>query len=421
MHLLLLAALAAAPTDALYPELDPLYRQLHQHPELSGHEVKTSALLAERLKKLGYEVSPQRFGGQGFFATKKRGEGPVLLLRTELDALPVEEKTELPFASKVKADEGGQKVGVMHASGHDLHMAAWVGAATALAKDDQWRGTLVFLAQPAEEAGNGAQAMIKDGLLDKMPKPSFALALHNQASLAAGKVGITKGFALAAVDTIDVTFVGKGGHGAYPAGAVDPIVMAAKSILSWQTLAAREFGPNDPVVITVGAFHAGTRANIIPDEAKLSLTVRSYRPEVRERLRDRITKIAYAEAQSSNAPKPPDVRIDEGPGPVHNDPELTGRLEAALKKSFGAERVTEVDRVMGSEDFGEFGRAGNFPSALVWLGTVDPKHWEEHKAKKRALPSLHSALFAPDEEPALKTAVETWVTMVHELMHPETK
>ncbi|MFT3841011.1 MAG: amidohydrolase [Myxococcaceae bacterium] len=414
MHLILLL-LCASPAEELYPQLSPVYQQLHAHPELSGKEVKTSALLAEKVKKLGYEVSP-RFGGQGFFAVKKHGEGPTLLIRTEMDALPVEEKTGLPFASTVKVDEGGQSVGVMHACGHDLHMSAWLGAATALAKDTTWKGTLILLAQPAEEMGDGAVAMIKDGVLQKMPKPDFAIAFHNHGNLPAGKVGLVKGYALAAVDTVDVTFYGKGGHGAYPHTTVDPIAIAAKAVLSWQTLISRENNPLDPAVLTVGSFHAGTRANIIPDEAKLSLTVRSYRPEVRQKLRDGIIRIANAEAEAAGAPKPPKVEISAGPQAVFNDVELANRLEQTLKSQLGADRVVETEKVMGAEDFGEFGVAGKFPSVMLWLGSVEPKKYDELKAKGQLPPSLHSATYAPDFERGFKTAVESYVVMVHELM-----
>ena len=407
MTALLICLLTAAPTDALYQDLDPLYRQLH--------EDKTSALLQDRIKKLGFEVSAP-ISGKGFYAVQKRGSGPTVMIRTEMDALPVEEKTGLPYASQVKAEDGGKVVSLMHACGHDLHMTAWIGAAQALSADPGWSGTLVFVAQPAEEMGEGAARMIKDGVLSRMPKPDFGLALHNHGNLPAGKVGFVKGYALAAVDTVDVTVFGKGGHGAYPQTTVDPIAIAAKLVLSWQTLISRENNPLDPAVLTVGSFHAGTRANIISDEAKLSLTVRSYRPEVRQRLRDGIIRIANAEAVAAQAPKPPEVKIEAGPSAVYNDPDLTERMRKALVASLGADQVVETERVMGAEDFGEFGRAGGFPSAMLWLGSVEPKQWQKLHDAGQAPPSLHSATFAPDEERALKTALQSWVAMVHELM-----
>ena len=412
--------LSVAPTvDALYPDLDALYTQLHQRPELSGQEEKTAALLAERMKKLGFAVT-SKVGGFGLVAVLKNGAGPTVLVRTDLDGLPIEEKTGLPYASKQTAiGDDGQKVAVMHACGHDVHMTVWVGAATRLARDPgSWRGTLVFIAQPAEEKGTGAKAMIADGLFTRFPKPTVAIALHNTNNLPAGTVGWLEGFALAAVDTIEITLYGRGGHAAYPHNAVDPIALAAKTVLSLQTLVSRETNPLDPAVVTVGSIHGGTKANIIPDEVKLQLSVRSYRPEVRLALREGIIRIVKAEAQAARSPKEPLVKIDEGPQAVFNDPPTTRRLAAAVSKALGAASVTQTDRVMGAEDFGEFARAGGFPGVLLWLGAADPAKYAASKVSGVSLPAMHSPLFAPDKEPTLKTGVTALTAAVLEALQP---
>jgi amidohydrolase len=416
----LLFLLCAAPSvDALYPDLDALYTQLHQAPELSGREEKTAALLAERMKKLGFTVT-QKVGGFGVVAVLKNGPGPTVLVRTDLDALPVEEKTGLPWASKQTAvGDDGQKVGVMHACGHDVHMTVWIGTATRLAKDPSaWRGTLVFIAQPAEEKGTGAKAMIADGLFTRFPKPDFAIALHDTNNLPSGSVGWARGFSLAAVDTIEITLYGRGGHAAYPHNAVDPIALAAKTVLSLQTLVSRETNPLDPAVVTVGSIHGGTKANIIPDEVKLQLSVRSYRPEVRLALREGIIRTVKAEAIAARSPKEPLVKIDEGPNAVFNDPDTTHRLAEALGKSLGAANVVEAERVMGAEDFGELARVGGFPGVLLWLGAADPTKFAASKAKGEPLPAMHSGLFAPDKERTLKTGVSALTAAVLELLTP---
>jgi len=421
MHALLLLALAATPDpkdlDALYPSLDALYRDLHQSPELSRKEEKTAAKLAARLKALGVSVTA-KVGGQGLVGVMANGEGPVVLVRTDLDGLPLEEKTGLPYASKVTAtDAAGQKVGVMHACGHDLHMTAWLGTATLLAKyRSQWKGTVVLVGQGAEEVGDGARAMLADGLLDRFPRPTAAVALHDYADLPAGKVALVSGYALANVDSMDLTLFGRGGHGAYPHKTVDPVVIAAKVIVSLQTLVSRETSPLDPAVVTVGSIHGGTTYNIIPDEVRLQLTVRSYTPETRQALREGVLRIAKAEAEGARAPKPPELKIDPGPAAVFNDPGLTDRLSGALKRELGAENVTTIDKVMGAEDFGEYGKAGHFPSVLVWVGAVEPGRYAEAKAKGEPLPALHSSQFAPDRERAIRTAVRALTAATLELL-----
>ncbi len=408
--------LAAAPLD---PDLDALYVKLHSNPELSGREEKTAALLAERMRKLGFTVTT-KVGGHGIVAVLKNGEGPVVLVRTDLDGLPVEEKTGLPYASRVTAiGDDGQKVGVMHACGHDVHMTVWFGAAQQLAKNPgSWRGTLVFVGQPAEETGVGAKAMIADGLLTKFPKPAFAIALHDTNAFAAGTVGWVKGYALANVDSIDLTIYGRGGHGAYPHTAVDPIAIAAKVVLSLQTLVSRENNPLDPAVVTVGSIHAGTKHNIIPDEVKLQITARSYKPEVRQALRDGILRIAKAEAMAARAPKEPVMKVAEGAQSVFNDPALTERLAAAVGKALGSDRVTETERVMGGEDFGEFARAGGFPGAMLWLGAADPDQLAAAKAKGLAMPAMHSAQFAPDKARTITTGVTALTAATLEALAP---
>jgi amidohydrolase len=402
--------------DGLYPELEALYRELHQNPELSFQEEKTAARLAERLRKLGFEVT-QKVGGHGVVAILRNGKGPTVMLRTELDGLPVEEKTGLPYASKVVAkDDSGQSVPVMHACGHDVHMTAWLGTATLLARaKDRWRGTLVMVGQPAEERGSGARRMLEAGLFTRFPKPDFALALHNSASAAAGTIEYVPGHALASVDSIDVTLHGKGGHGAYPHTTVDPIVLAARTVLSLQTLVSREKSPLEPAVLTVGSIHGGTKHNIIPDEVKLQLTLRTYKPEVRKQLLAALERMVNAEAQAAGAPRKPEVSITEGTPATYNEPELTKRLRDAVSQVLGAENVREGEPVMGGEDFSEYGRAG-VPSVLLWLGTVEPRRHAEARAAGEVLPSLHSPLFAPDRERTLRTGITTLTTSALEVL-----
>ncbi len=416
-------ALAAEPPtavlkglDAVYPELDALYRDLHQTPELSLQEEKTAAKLAERLRKLGFEVTP-KVGGHGVVALLRNGKGPTVMLRTDLDGLPVEEKTGLPYASKVKAkDAAGVDVPVMHACGHDVHMTSWLGTASLLAKSkERWRGTLMLVGQPAEEIGAGARQMLADGLFQRFPKPDFAVALHTVGTAAAGTVEISPGYVMASVDSVDVTLYGKGGHGAYPHTTVDPVVMAARLVLSLQTLVSREKSPLEPAVITVGAIHGGTKHNIIPDEVRLQLTVRSYKPEVRKALLAGIERLAKAEALASGAPRAPDVRVTQGTPSTFNDPALAKRLTAAAGRVLGAKNVGESEPVMGGEDFSEYGRAG-VPAVMMKLGIVEPKRLAEAEAAGETLPSAHSPLYAPDRERTLRTGVTLLTTAALELL-----
>lgn len=403
---------SSADFDSLYPSLEKLYVELHQAPELSLHEEKTAARLVSELKPLGYEVT-QGVGGYGVVAVLRNGTGPNLLLRTDTDALPVEEKTGLPFASKVHTPEGTP---VMHACGHDLHMTAWIGTARWMASHkQQWSGTLIMIAQPAEEVVKGARAMLADGLYTRFPKPNFALAVHDAADLPAGKVGYTPGYALANSDSIDITVFGKGGHGAQPQSTVDPIVIAARIVSGLQTLVSRQNNPLDPVVVTVGQIHGGTKNNIIPDQVMLGLSVRTYKKEVRKRVLQGIERVAKAEAELAAAPRAPEVKITEGTIAVYNDPGLTERLVRSLRRSLGDANVVEIPPKMVSEDFSYYAQDG-IPEAMFHIGAVNPQKFAEAEQSGAQLPSLHSALFAPDFQATLITAIQTEVTELLELM-----
>jgi hippurate hydrolase len=403
------------PLDSLMPELEKLYIELHQSPELSLQEEKTSAKMATLLRGLGFEVT-EKVGGWGVVGVMKNGAGPTVLVRTDMDALPVEEKTGLAYASKATAkNKAGDVVPVMHACGHDFHMTSWIGAATLLSRaKNRWKGTLVFIGQPAEEGGAGALSMLKDGLYSRFPKPDFAIGLHDKADGAVGTIHYTPGFALANVDSVDITFFGKGGHGAYPHTTVDPIVIASRFVVAVQTLVARENNPVDPAVVTVGSFHAGTKHNIIPDDARLQLTVRSYKDEVRKALVDGITRLAKAEAAAARAPKEPEVKVTEGTPATYNDPKLVSRVVPALRRALGEQAVVEAPPVMGGEDFSEYGRAG-VPAFLWWVGAVDPAKVDAAKKEGTTLPSLHSPLFAPHPS-ALKTGAASLTAAALELL-----
>ncbi len=410
---------AAAPTvaqiDALYPALDALYQDLHTSPELSGHETKTAAKMAQQLRALGISVTTG-IGGFGVVGVLKNGPGPTVMLRTDLDGLPIEEKTGLPFASVVRAtDASGADVGVMHACGHDLHMTAWIGAATWLARNkSSWSGTLMLVGQPAEEMVTGARAMLADGLFSRFSRPDFALALHDTPKLPAGQMGYTSGYALANVDAVAITIFGKGGHGAAPASAIDPIVIAARTVLALQTIISRENNPLDPAVITIGSIHGGTKSNIIPDEVKLQLSVRSYKEPVRQRLLAAIGRITRAEAIAGAAAQPPVIVVTKGTQAVYNDPKVTARVVLSLRQILGPANVIEQPPEMVSEDFSEYGLAG-VPAALLWLGAAPAVQFAQSETSGVALPSLHSAQFAPDRMPAIKTAVRGLATAALEL------
>jgi hippurate hydrolase len=395
-----------ADIDAMYPDIERLYIDLHQNPELSLLEERTAAKLAARMKKLGYQVTT-KVGGTGIVAILKNGAGPTLLVRTDMDALPVLEQTGLAYASKVTQKDAvtGDLVPVMHACGHDVHMASWIGSATLLAeRRDLWSGTLMFIGQPAEERIRGAKAMLADGLYTRFGKPDFALAFHDHDTTPAGTAGTIPGYLAAASDSVDLTFFGTGGHGAYPQDAVDPILIAARFVVAVQEIVSREINPFDQAVITVGSFHGGLKHNIISDTVKLQLTVRSYKPEVREKLLAGIERIAKAEALSGRSPKPPEMKIIESTPATYNDPALTEKVMSALGTALGPENLTRPPAEMGSEDFSEFVAAG-VPGVYLQVGAVEPAKYAAYQQGKLKLPSTHSPFFAPDVAPTLKTGI----------------
>jgi hippurate hydrolase len=407
--------------DGEYPELVKLYTEIHQAPELSLAEEKTAGRLAEELRKAGYEVT-EHVGGHGVVAILKNGAGKTLMLRTELDALPVTEQTNAAYASKVLTkNAAGETVGVMHACGHDVHIASLVGTAKALvALKDQWKGTLVLIGQPAEEVGKGAAAMLKDGLFTRFPRPDYCLALHVDSELEVGKVGWVSGYAFANVDSVDVLIRGVGGHGAMPHRTKDPIVIAAETILAFQTIASRETKATDPVVVTVGSIHGGTKHNVIPDEVKLQLTVRTYSEATRQRTLKAIERIARGIAQAADVPEDrmPVVKVsDEYTPATYNTPELVERVTKVFRQTIGEENVVKREPTMGGEDFGRFGtEEPKVPIFMYRLGSVAA---EKVAASQReggpALPSLHSSKYLPERE-AIKTGVETMTAAALELL-----
>lgn len=405
--------------DTLYPSLDALYIDLHQTPELSDHEEKTAAKMASQLRALGFEVT-EHVGGHGVVGVLRNGAGPVVLVRTDMDALPVKEQTGLAYASTVTTkNNAGETVPVMHACGHDIHMTSWVGAATLLARSkDRWHGTLVFVGQPAEEVLHGADMMIKDGFYTRFPKPNFVIGIHDTNVLPAGRIGITSGPVWAASNAVDITFYGKGGHGASPHLTVDPIVMAARTVVTLQTIVARELNPFDPAVITVGTFHAGTKRNIIGNEAKLELTVRSYKPEVQKQLLAAIERIAKAEAAAARAPKEPAVVVlpNEGSEVVVNDSALAARLMTSLRRSLGDASVVSLGPTTVSEDFGVFGRVADAPSIQLWVGSVEPGEFDKAKAEGKLAPGMHTSAFAPDRERTIRGGVAAFTLSVLDLV-----
>jgi len=407
---------SAAQVDAIYPDIETLYIDLHRNPELAFHEQRTAATLAARVKALGYEVTTG-VGGTGIVAILKNGAGPVVMLRTELDALPIEEKTGLPFASTVKTrNDAGEIVPVAHMCGHDLHMSAWAGTAELMAKNrEQWRGTLMLVGQPAEEIVAGANAMLRDGLFTRFPKPDYALGIHDEHSLPAGVIGFHSGYFRANSTGLDMTVYGKGGHGAFPQSAIDPVVIAARIVLSLQTIVSRENNPMDPAVITVGSIHGGSASNIIPDQVKLQITVRSLDPAVHKRLLAAIERQAKGEALAANAPKEPLIETRSNTDAVYNDPELTRRMAAAARAALGADQVVEMPAQMGGEDFSQFGLAG-VRAVLLHVGAVDAAKLEESRKSGVPVPGVHSPLWAPVREPAIKAAIRAETAILMDLL-----
>ncbi|MET4132355.1 amidohydrolase [Porphyrobacter sp. MBR-155] len=403
------------------PELVTLYQDLHANPELSFQEFETAKKLAARARALGFEVT-EGVGKTGVVAVMKNGDGPTVMLRADMDGLPVIEQTGLPYASTRRAVPAtGIETGVMHACGHDTHMAAWIGTAQLLSeRRDQWSGTLVMILQPAEEIGEGALAMIEDGLYTRFPKPDYVLAFHDAAQAPAGVIAYSKGFALANVDSVDVVVPGVGGHGAYPHTAKDPIVIAASIVSRLQTLVSRELNPLEPGVVTVGSFQAGSKHNIIPDEARLQITVRSYTDEARKQLLDGIARIARGEALAAGMPddKLPKVTVSDPYTPAtYNNPEFTDQVMAGLKTRFEG-RVFEAPSVMGGEDFSQFRRADpdNVQSLIFWVGGVRPGEWAKSERGEIELPSLHSPFWAPDAPVVIATATEALTATTLDLM-----
>ena len=405
-----------AQIDSLYPQLEALYVDLHRNPELAFQETRTAATLAEKLRALGFEVTTG-VGRTGLVALLKNGTGPTVMMRTEIDALPVAEKTGLPFASTVTVQNAsGQTIPVMHACGHDLHMTAWLGTATVLAQNrTRWRGTLMMVGQPAEETLSGARAMLADGLFTRFPKPDFALSLHDDDTMPAGTIGYHAGLFRAMSDAVTITVYGRGGHSAMPHNTVDPVVLASRIVLALQTIVSRENNPVDPVVITVGAIQGGTQGNVIPDEVRLLLSVRTYSEPVRAKTLAAIRRIARGEAIAANAPKEPRVDAPERANAmVYNDPAVTARLVTTLRRELGDSKVVEMPQKMTSEDFAEYGLAG-VPSVLLHIGAVEPAALAKSRETGIPLPAPHSSEWAPVLEPTLKGAIHAEVAAILEL------
>ncbi|WLI87882.1 amidohydrolase [Massilia sp. R2A-15] len=432
-HILLLALAAsgaanAAPLpktmadqlNASYPAIETLYQDLHRTPELAFNEQHTAARLAALAKGLGFEVTTG-VGGTGVVALLRNGPGPTVMLRTEIDALPVQEKTGLPFASTATAkNAAGETIPVMHACGHDLHMSAWYGTAKLMAENrKQWSGTLMLVGQPAEETVSGAAAMLKDGLFTRFPKPDYALSMHDDASGASGTIMYHAGAFRASSDVVNITMFGQGGHGAVPHETRDPIVMASRLVLALQTLVSRENNPLDPVVITVGSIQGGTVANIIPDQVKLQLSVRTFRPEVRKRVLASIAREAKGEAIAAGAPKEPLVEVKPGTDSVYNEPELVGRVVKVVQGAVGPEFVKEMPSKMTSEDFSQYGLQPGVKAILLHVGAVEASRLEAATKAGQPLPGTHSPQWAPDFKPTVTNTIKAETAILLDLMAPK--
>jgi len=399
-----------------------LYKELHSEPELSFKEKKTSKKLANILHTMGFEVT-QNFGGYGVVAILKNGPGKTIMIRADMDALPVEEKTGVSYASQIRSfNQVGDEVFTMHACGHDVHMASLIGAASSLSElKNRWKGTLVLILQPAEEVSGGARRMIKEGIFSKFPRPDLNLALHVSADLPAGKIGLVSGWAMANVDSLDITIKGIGGHGAYPHRTKDPIVMASQLINNLQTIISREIAPVDAAVVTVGSIHGGTKHNVIPSEVKLQLTLRSYSDEVRNQTITSIKRIARGLAEASGIPDnlfPVITLKDEFTPAVYNNPELIEKLRVSFENTLGKDNVLTVSPVMAGEDFGMYGRVDPIiPSALFWLGSVNKKKYDNSLKDELTLPSLHSPFFLPDAEIAIPIGVRAFTNAAIDLFN----
>jgi amidohydrolase len=419
-----------ARVDQELPNLISTYKALHAAPELSHHEDKTAALLAQELRGFGYDVTEhigkypsQQWQGHGIAAIMKNGAGPTVLVRADMDALPVEEATGLAYASHVRTkNDAGVDVGVMHACGHDIHVTSLIGTAKLLAAmKDQWHGTLVLIGQPSEETIDGAKSMLADDLYSRIPKPDFALALHDSSELQTGQVSYTPGYALASSTSVDVTIRGRGAHGSRPEVSKDPVVLAAEFVMAIQTIVSRENSPFDPAVVTVGSIHGGTKYNIIPDDVHLQLTIRTYKEEVRQHILASLERIAKGVALAGGVAedRAPIVKASETEvtPAMYNDPALTEREVSALKRGLGADNVVQKPPVMGSEDFGQFGLEGHkIPTFMFMVGAIDTDRIANSQRTGVPLPSLHSALFWPVPEPTIRTGVRAMSMAVLELM-----
>jgi amidohydrolase len=410
-----------AQLDKDYPSIEALYQDLHRNPELAFNEHQTAKKLAERVKALGFEVTTG-VGGTGVVAILKNGPGPIAMLRTEIDALPVLEKTGLPFASTVTTkNAAGETVPTMHACGHDVHMSAWYATAKLMAENRKaWSGTLMLVGQPAEEPLTGSAAMIKDGLFKRFPKPDYAISMHDEGTLPAGQVGWHAGHFRASADTITITIHGQGGHGATPQETRDPVVMSARIVMALQTLISRENNPADPVVITVGSIHGGTQANIVPDQVKLLLTVRTFKPEVRQRVLASIVREVEGEAQAAGAPKKPQIDIVPGADSVYNDPELTARAVTAVQGALGAQNVVEMPAKMTSEDFANYGQAG-IKAVLLHVGAVEPGKLAAARKAGKYPPGTHSPQWAPEFKPTVRSFIMAETAVLLDLLKPGQK
>jgi len=404
-------------TETHLDELLAYYREFHSRPELSFREVETAARLAAAWEKCGYQMTTG-VGGNGVVGLLQNGSGPVVMLRADMDALPVSEKTGLPFASTAyTVNEGGGEVRVMHACGHDVHMVNLIGVACYLAAHKSlWKGTVMLVGQPAEEQGAGARAMLEDGLFKRFPRPDFAIGLHVSPILATGRIGYRPGYTMANVDSVDIILYGKGGHGAYPHNTIDPVVQAAQLVLALQTIVSREVDPVAPAVVTVGSIHGGTKNNVIADSAKLQLTVRTFSGEVRKRVLAAIKRKTAAVAMGAGAPEPL-VTVAEGTPSLFNDPELTARLRPVFERVAGKENVEIMEPTMGGEDFSRYGRAG-VPILMYWLGAISQERLDTYAVSGESLPSLHSPLFYTDADATLVTGVSSMASAVLELLKP---
>ena len=404
-----------------YTYLEELYKHLHANPELSFHEVQSARRMAGELRNLGFEVT-ENVGGTGVVGVLKNGPGKTVMVRADMDALPLVEETGRPYASKVTTvDAQGNTVGVMHACGHDVHMTVWTGVARQLAEHrEKWSGTVVFIGQPAEERGSGAREMLADGLYTRFPRPDYALGLHVSASLPAGTIGFKGEYAMANVDMLDITVYGRGGHGAYPHTTIDPVLLASRIVVALQTIVSREVSPLEPAVVTVGSIHGGAKGNVIPNEVKLELTMRSYTDEVRNALIEKVERICRGVAMSAGLDSTmyPQVTVrNEFVPALFNDEDLATRMRPVFEQAIGKENVRELPPVMGGEDFSRYGREEpKTPILLYWVGAVEPERVAAAERGELKLPSLHNSKFAPDVEPTLRTGVKTMTAAVMDIL-----